>query len=150
MFKKFAFTLIALLLGAGYAQGQTASDTYKNIQINYTQSTTTPCTSTVQKSCLLGYEATYTAPQNGGDTVVPTCNPYASPAVTTGCIGLVSTYTWSPGGFLYTGNWSISLKAVGLDANGVIAKSSAALTSVVVPVPFLLSPATGITAALKP
>lgn len=135
-----------LFLAAAVANGQTVPPQGINtgIQVNWTPPTGTACSATVTSSCIQGYTETITPPLGapGGNVVIPNCNL----AVTTGCIGAVSTYTWKPGGNLYCGNWGISLVVNWLNGSGV-AVASTPLTGVTnEPCPFVASPATGMVA----
>jgi hypothetical protein len=143
--KRFS-ALLFVALAVVAAHGQTASDKYQHIKSTWTapNSTYPNCTSTVASSCLTGYALTFIAPAGvNPTTAIPPCVP----GVTTNCVGPVSTYTWGPGGYLYAGTWNVSLTAVFLDSTGAQVQASPVVTTVVVPLPFVASPASSLVSA---
>lgn len=145
--------LLFLLLTPLSVLAQTASNQYKHINTawtappmggNYYPACSFP---TISTQCVNGYQETFTAPQNGGSISVPPCTA----TVTSNCIGLVTTYSWTPGGYLYTGTWNIALATAYLDANGAQQYSATVTSSVTVPNPLgPPSPATGLSVSLAP
>lgn len=145
--------LLAMLVGLPAASAQTVSDQYKHIKTIWTPPVYQVCnftaTTPVNTSCIDGYQEVLTPPSSvtSGTVTVPACTA----ALTTGCIGPVSTYQWGPSGFLYSGTWSVSLYVAYLDANGVQQYTTPVSTTVVVPNPFTPpSPATGLSANPAP
>ena len=130
--KKLLAILILGLAGSIHAQ-TLGTDT--GLQISITAPLGSQCTTTLLTSCLKGYTATITPPVAGSTPIVVP-------------IGLVSTYTWRPGGDLYCGTWSISLVANWLNASGVATPSTAVTGTAVEPCPFVASPVTGV--SVKP
>jgi hypothetical protein len=150
--KKILF-LLALLLVPMSALSQTTSDQYKNIKLAWTPPTYATCNFTatppVNTACVNGYQAKFTPPSGTGGTLA-TVQPCTA-TVTTNCIGPGSSYQWSPGGFLFSGTWGISLAAAYLDANGAQQFTAAVTTTVNVPLPFVPpGPVTGLGASPAP
>jgi hypothetical protein len=94
-----------------------------------------PCSATVTTYCVSGYTETLTPPVGVTGTNVL--------AVTT------TSYSWSPGGALYCGTWTVSVVANWLDGNGVAAVSAPLTGITVVSCPFTASPATGLTSKVS-
>ena len=108
------------------------------------------CSSTVSKSCLLGYTETITPPVGvAGSNVIANCALTGSPSP---CIAASATnYAWAPvPGPLYCGQWSVSLVANYLDASGNPTASSAISATVTEPCPFVPVPPTGLGVTLTP
>jgi len=145
-----ALLVLALLLAPTAMLSQTLSNQYKHIVSTWTPPNTTypNCSVNVTNTCLLGYSELLTPPTaSGGSTVtIPVC-PLGSNVL---CIGPVATYSWTSGSYLYVGTWGVSLTAIYLDPTGNQISASAVTTTVVVPSPFVPSPAGGITAVPAP
>lgn len=135
---------------ASRAQAAPPLGTDHSIVANWTApANQTPCSSSITKSCLLGYTETITPPVGvSGNNVIPNC----SASVTTSCIGAAATsYTWTPvPGPLYSGTWNVSLVANYLDASGNPVASTAISTTVIEPVPFVAGPAIGLNVSTAP
>jgi hypothetical protein len=135
-------------LSIGPLAAQTQSDQYKYIKTNWTPPTYAKCNFTaspaVNTACINGYQETLTSPVAGASvTLVPPCTA----TLTTNCIGPVSAYSWTPGIFLYSGTWKITLAVGYLDQNGAQQFTTAASTTLDVPPPFVPpSPVTGLNA----
>lgn len=95
------------------------------------------CPSSSPVSCISGQTLTLTPPTGGGSPVVV--------PLTTG----LATYTFTPGGFLFCGIWTVSLVTNGFDQTGTAAVSSAVSATAVAPCPFVVPPATGLGVTAK-
>lgn len=148
------FLRIALLLMlAPLAISQTVSNQYKHINtgwippaIGAAANTYPACNFTgspaVNTLCVNGYREDLTPPAaaNASSVTVLPCTA----TQTTACIPWgVSSYSWTPGGFLYSGTWNVAVSTAYLDANGVQQYSAPLTGTVNVPNPS--NPPSGVT-----
>lgn len=150
--KKIAlFCLFAF--AAVLSHAQTQSNQYKHINTTWKGNesylacnfTATPA---VNAACINGYQITLTPPSgSGAPAVIPACTA----TVATNCVGPGNSYSWAPGGFLYSGTWTVSIVLQYLDSSGAQQQLAGVTTTAVVPPPFVPpSPVTGPTATVAP
>ena len=154
------FLRIALVLMlAPLAFAQTASNQYKHINTAWTPpviggNVYPACNFTanppVNTACVNGYEEILIPPTgtNGNTNTIPPC----SATQTTLCMPWgISSYSWSPGGYLYVGTWNVSVSTAYLDSNGAQQFSAPLTGTVVVPNPTNPpNPVTGLNVTLAP
>lgn len=145
-----SLSLLALAVST-HAQAAPAVGTDHGISATWTApSGQTACSSTVTKSCLLGYTETITPPAGvQGSNVIADCTLTNSPLP---CIAAVATSNaWAPvPGPLYCGAWSVTLVANYLDASGNPVASSSISATVTEPCPFVPAAPTGLVITLTP
>lgn len=131
MIKKLLILVLVFGLAlTGHAQTP-ALGTHTGILASWTAPVGVACSSSVTTACVKGYT----------ETVTP---PAGVPGVNIVSVGLVSSYTWKPGGNLYCGTWMVSLVANWLDGSGNAVASAPVTATAVEPCPFVPSPVMGL------
>ena len=139
---KIAALALAFFAASCFAQTAPPASIYHTMTESWTAplswsgtGSSVPCSTTLQTYCVSSYTETLTPPQGVTGTIVLT-------APTT-------SYAWAPGGFLYCGEWTVSVVANWRDGNGAAAVSLPLVGTEVVPCPFTASPATALTNKLS-
>jgi hypothetical protein len=140
MKQKLALALL-LCAPALHAATPPGSTQYQHINSTWSAPNTTypVCSATVKTYCLSSY-------------TLNNIDPYGNPSIITvpnGGIpaGGAVSYSWTPGGYLYCGAWTVSVTANYLDGTGSGVTSSTVSTTVQVSCPLTPSPVTGLSAA---